>query len=138
MFKFIPSLIFLLVMLALPAAASAQVAGVDEYTESPPSVDGSNVGGDSGSDDADPTGSAAADVPDAGTAATGTTAEGSVTEAQAAEAGTPAGQLPATGLETLWLSLAGLVLAAAGYGIHRALGPATPGAGGLGSAPPIS
>lgn len=124
MLKLIPSLILLLAVLALPAAAPAQTAGIDEYTESPPSVNGNNPPEDGATTS---TTDGSTDPGATGTAVTDASTDAAPTEAQAAADGTPAGQLPATGLETPLLALAGVMLAAAGYGIRRALGP---GAGG--------
>lgn len=119
MLKLIPPLILLLAALTLPAAAPAQTAGIDEYTESPPSLNGNNPPDDGA------TTSSSGEPTDPGATATGTASEGALTEAQAAAEGTPEGQLPATGLETLIMVLAGLGFLAAGFCLRKAVGRET-------------
>lgn len=113
MLRIISISLTLLALLAMPAIAGAQNAGLDAYEENAPSADGGN--GEEGGEDS---GTAPSDPLAAGSSAEG---GGSLSEAEAGANGTPPGQLPASGLETVFLILVGLGLVGSGLVLRHTL-----------------
>ncbi len=124
-----------LALVLAPTAIAQQIAlqnsGLDEYTEDVPDAGTGEepVGGDDGSDGDPSDGSSPSSDPgtdpgavDSGTGtSTSTGTSGAPTEEQvtSGSGSTPDGQLPATGLETVFLALAGAGLLALGLYVRK-------------------